>query len=75
VDDAVPLWTVEARGVVDRVAGARVPMVARLGDDRLAHPDGHPAPLTGQRAVHVFEARLQASLHGEDVAGGHARDV
>ena len=78
-----PTWDVvpsmeqllEARGVVDRVAGAGVPMIPRLGDDLLARPDGLPAPLAAERTMRTLEARLQASPHGVDVSGGHAPTV
>ena len=61
--------------MVDRVAGVRVPVVVRLGDDVLAHPNRCTAPATGQRAVRVFKTRLEESSHGEDLAWGHTRGI
>ena len=65
----------EAGGVVDRVAGAGAPMVARLGDDILPHANRSSTPFTCEVTVRVFQTREQAGSHGVDVSGGHARDV
>ena len=61
--------------MVDRVAGVRVPVIVRLGDDVLARPNRCTAPATGQRAVRVFDACLETPSQGEYMAWGHTRDV
>ena len=61
--------------MVDRVAGVRVPVIVRLGDDVLTCSDGGSTPVTGQRTVRVFDACLETPSQCEDMAWGHTRDV